>query len=116
MKNCAIDTGLPILISAQFNREVQSVEEMHATKISEAGDIERIANLLLGLWNLKFRPSVKGKNNTDFTPENVLYIEVLKGREIGVGHSVRFGYDGNLGKIYKEKIVESIISTPKEMQ
>ena len=104
MKDCAIDTGLPILISAQFNREVQSLEEMHATKIGEAGDIERISNLLLGLWNLKFKPSVKGKNNNDFTPENALYIEVLKGREIGVGHSVKLRYDGNLGKIYKEKI------------
>jgi DNA primase len=104
MKDCAIDTGLPILVSAQFNREVQSLEEMHATKIGEAGDIERIANLLLGLWNLKFKPSVKGKTNNDFTPEDAIYIEVLKGREIGVGHSVKLGYDGNIGKIHTEKI------------
>ena len=107
MKDCAIDTGLPILISAQFNREVQSVQEMHATKIGEAGDIERISNLLLGLWNLKFKPSIKGKSSSHFTPEDALYIEVLKGREIGVGHSVKLKYDGNIGKIFNNCIFKS---------
>jgi hypothetical protein len=102
MKNCAIDTGLPILISAQFNREVQSLEEIHATKIGEAGDIERISNLLLGLWNLKFKANIKGKSSSNFTPQDVLYIEVLKGREIGVGHSVKLPYNGNTGRIQKE--------------
>lgn len=116
MKDCAIDTGLPILISAQFNREVQSLEEMHATKIGEAGDIERIANLLLGLWNLKFKPNIKGKSSSNFTPEDAIYIEVLKGREIGVGHSAKLGYDGNIGKISNRRVKESPISTPKEMQ
>lgn len=116
MKDCAIDTGLPILISAQFNREVQSVQEMHATKIGEAGDIERISNLLLGLWNLKFKPSIKGKSSSHFTPEDALYIEVLKGREIGVGHSVKLKYDGNIGKIFNRGLEESPISTPREMQ
>jgi len=116
MKDCAIDTGLPILISAQFNREVQSLEEMHATKIGEAGDIERISNLLLGLWNLKFKPTIKGKSSANFTPEDAIYIEVLKGREIGVGHSVKLKYDGNIGKISNRRVEKSPISTPREMQ
>ena len=116
MKDCAIDTGLPILISAQFNREVQSLEDMHATKIGEAGDIERISNLLLGLWNLKFKPNIKGKSSTNFIPEDAIYIEVLKGREIGVGHSVKLKYDGNIGKIFNRRVEKSPISTPREMQ
>jgi len=29
-----------------------------------------------------------------------IYIEVLKGREIGIGHSSIFSFDGNLGKLF----------------
>ena len=102
LKNCANDTGLPILVAAQFNREVQSSSEMHATKIGEAGDIERIANLIIGMWNMKFKPFSKttGKQQA-FTPKEEIYMEVLKGREIGIGHSAHFKYDGNLGRIDK---------------
>ena len=101
MKNCAIDSGLPILVAAQFNREVQSKEDMHATKIGEAGDIERIANLILGLYDIR--------------EESKLYLEVLKGREIGAGHNVELKYDGNTGKMFKKsKYVESPFQKLKE--
>lgn len=85
MKDCAVDTGLPILAAAQFNREVQDKKEMHPTKIGEAGDIERIANLILGMYDLR--------------EDQKLHIEVLKGREIGAGHQAEFAYSGNTGKI-----------------
>ena len=48
LKDCAVETGLPILIAAQFNRTVQSPPEMIAQAIGEAGDIERISALILG--------------------------------------------------------------------
>jgi hypothetical protein len=85
MKNCAIKTGLPLVVAAQFNREVQRKEQMHPTKIGEAGDIERIANLIIGIFDIR--------------EERQLYIEILKGREIGAGHRAKFGYNGNTGKI-----------------
>lgn len=43
--------GLPIIMAAQFNREVVSPLELLASKIGEAGDLERIADTVLGMWN-----------------------------------------------------------------
>lgn len=85
MKNCAIKTGIPFVVAAQFNREVQRKEQMHPTKIGEAGDIERIANLIIGIFDIR--------------EERKLHIEILKGREIGAGHKATLGYNGNTGKI-----------------
>ncbi len=51
LKDTAVETGLPILMGAQYNRDVTHHLKMHPTKISEAGDIERIAALIIGLWN-----------------------------------------------------------------
>lgn len=97
MKDCAVDTGLPILAAAQFNREVQDKKEMHPTKIGEAGDIERIANLILGMYDLR--------------EDQKLHIEVLKGREIGAGHQAEFAYNGNTGKIFNDKPKTSPFAT-----
>jgi len=58
---------------------------LHPTKIGEAGDIERIANLIIGIF--------------DNREESKLHIEILKGREIGAGQRANFGYNGNSGKI-----------------
>lgn len=89
LKNCAVETGLPIVVAGQFNREVTKKDQMHPTKIGEAGDIERIANLILGIFDKRF----------DKSKENKIYIEVLKGREIGAGHNTSLNYNGNTGKI-----------------
>jgi len=56
LKDVAVETGLPIILGAQFNREVVNQLRLHATKIGEAGDIERIANLIVGFWNNNFKP------------------------------------------------------------
>lgn len=93
LKNCAIDTGLPLVVAGQFNREVKDKQDMHATKIGEAGDIERVANLILGLYDMK--------------EESKLYIEVLKGRDIGAGHNAEFSYNGNTGRISNSKMEDS---------
>ena len=36
---------------AQFNRQVKSIKDLLPTNIGEAGDIERIANTIVALWN-----------------------------------------------------------------
>src|SRR5690606_33417965 len=54
LKDVAVETGLPIILGAQFNREVVNLLKIHPTKIGEAGDIERVANLIVGFWNNKF--------------------------------------------------------------
>jgi replicative DNA helicase len=90
LKDCAVETGLPILIAAQFNRTVQNERELIAQAIGEAGDIERIAALILGLWNRKF--------NAERLEESI-YVKVLKGRNIPVGSDEVFDFNGNACKI-----------------
>jgi replicative DNA helicase len=90
LKDTAVETGLPILIAAQFNRTVQSETELLAQAIGEAGDIERIAALILGLWNRKF-----GQEKT----QDAIYVKVLKGRNIPMGSDEVFDFDGNACKI-----------------
>ena len=89
LKDCAVNTGLPLLLAAQFNRDVDKQNELRATSIGEAGDIERVANMILGIWNKK--------HDDENTP--AMYIKVLKGREIGIGHSSILDLNGNTGKL-----------------
>ncbi|MDD3045374.1 MAG: DnaB-like helicase C-terminal domain-containing protein [Candidatus Delongbacteria bacterium] len=56
LKDTAVQTGLPIVLAGQFNREVVNPFLMHATKIGEAGDIERIGSLIVGMWNCSYVP------------------------------------------------------------
>ncbi|MCB1181090.1 MAG: hypothetical protein KDK55_03600 [Chlamydiia bacterium] len=104
LKDCSVETGLPIVLGAQFNRQVTCEADLSPIYISEAGDIERIASLILGFWNRNFlgfsREGNKTKNgNTITEPRQEIYIEVLKGRKIGNGHSCILSFKGNEGKI-----------------
>ena len=126
LKNCAVETGIPIILGAQFNREVTSPDLMHPTKIGEAGDIERAANLILGLWNNQFEPLTdKRTANKDDSQINhlpkTITARILKNRDGLAGIEDEFSFDGNTGKISdkptistntKSNMYESV--TPKE--
>lgn len=103
LKDCAIETGLPILLAAQFNRQVTCEADLSPIYISEAGDIERVANMIIGFWNRNFdgftRDGNKSKNGKVILKESTIYMEILKGRETGSGHSEVFDFDGNSGKL-----------------
>lgn len=104
LKDIAVETGLPIILGAQFNREVTNQLKIHATKIGEAGDIERIANLIVGFWNNNFTPlatdgelneiNSKGMNSVD-----TIYTTILKNRGGRVGLEELLSFNGNTGKI-----------------
>lgn len=83
IKDTAVNTGLPIILGAQFNRQVINHTGIHPTNIGEAGDIERIANTIIGFWNNNFKPvDLKDKEITDkFYKKNTFYCKVLKMRE-----------------------------------
>jgi len=104
LKDVAVETGLPIILGAQFNREVVNQLRIHATKIGEAGDIERIANLIVGFWNNNFKPlATEGelneiKNKGAITPDT-LYTTILKNRGGRVGLEEILSFNGNTGKI-----------------
>jgi len=104
LKDLAVETGLPIILGAQFNREVTNQLKIHATKIGEAGDIERIANLIVGFWNNRFKPlATDGElneiNNKGVNTPDSLYAVVLKNRGGRVGLEELLSFNGNTGKI-----------------
>jgi len=104
LKDVAVETGLPIILGAQFNREVVNQLKIHATKIGEAGDIERIANLIVGFWNNNFKPlATEGElneiNNKGATTPESLYTTILKNRGGKVGLEEILSFNGNTGKI-----------------
>lgn len=105
LKDLAVETGLPIILGAQFNREVTNQLKIHATKIGEAGDIERIANLIVGFWNNTFKPlnptevELKDINSKGANTPNSLYTVVLKNRGGRVGLEEILSFNGNTGKI-----------------
>lgn len=101
LKDVAVETGLPIILGAQFNREVVNQLRIHATKIGEAGDIERIANLIVGFWNNNFQQlATEGelKEIGSITPDT-LYTTILKNRGGRVGLEEILSFNGNTGKI-----------------
>jgi len=102
-KNCAVDTGLPILLAAQFNRTVVNEQAMNKLAIGEAGDIERSANTIIGLWNRNENESSDvanvGRGGKSIPKESALYLEILKSREEGIGHSAVFELNGKTGKL-----------------
>ena len=92
LKDVSVNTGLPIILGSQFNREVKNHLELVNTNLGEAGDIERGANLILAIWNNNDPNISKGKTDKErehFTKEvtakgidkpNTLYIKTLKNR------------------------------------
>lgn len=53
IKDFANREGLPFVLAAQFNREVDSPVSVDTKNIGEGGDFERIADTCIGLFNLK---------------------------------------------------------------
>lgn len=109
IKDTAVNTGLPIILGAQFNRQVINHTGIHPTNIGEAGDIERIANTIIGFWNNNFKPVDLKKNDIEdkYLKENTFYCKVLKMREGKVGTEFLLNFAGNTGKI-ENNIIKKI--------
>jgi len=104
LKDLAVETELPIIMGAQFNRQVTNLKHIHATKIGEAGDIERQANLILGFWNNDFKHTgadvdISQINSEGLDEAETLYVEVLKNRDGRVGAKELLGWNGNKGTV-----------------
>jgi hypothetical protein len=102
----AVETGLPIILGAQFNREVVNLLKLHPTKIGEAGDIEKQANTILGMWNNNL-PSivtpVEAKDIKEKGPEpDTIFVKILKNRGAVIGSECMLQFNGNRGKITQE--------------
>ena len=104
LKEVAIETGLPIVLGAQFNRQVTNLLKIHSTEIGEAGDIERVANLVVGFWNLEHRELAKDTDTKELEKKKQgydtgLYTVVLKNRGGKVGQEEILSFNGNARKI-----------------
>lgn len=120
LKDTAVETGLPIILAAQFNREVTAPHLVHPTNIGEAGDIERIVNTLLGLWN--YGKDIEGNSMPKGQLDNYnakkqrynkcLEVQLLKSRELATGgEPVYWDYSGNTGKITHREQEEEAADT-----
>jgi replicative DNA helicase len=116
LNQAAIESGLPIALGAQFNRDVQAPIDMQPTSLSEASDIEKIASEIYALWNCT-KPIRKVDNKDAATiekeynikpgvKEDAIILEVIKSRSIGTGHKVKLGWHGNSGKITQEALIK----------
>jgi DNA primase len=102
LKDLSIETGLPIILGAQFSRKVLNHSNIHATNIGEAGDIERIANLIVGIWNCNKTPigtESELKQIQDINTPNTIYTTVLKNRGGKSDIYANLKFNGNTGKI-----------------
>jgi replicative DNA helicase len=113
LKDVAVETGLPIILGAQFNRTVVNQLHLHPTKLGEAGDIERIANLIVGFWNNNFKPiATEGElnqiNQLGATTPDTIYTEILKNRGGKVGLKEILSFNGNTATIKNQE------ETPEE--
>lgn len=110
LKDVAVDTGLPIIAAAQFNRDVINLCRLHPTKISEAGDIERIVNTLIGLWSLHKKADLSQTKTSENRiiaertkgADTGMYVEILKSRELPTGAYEILPFNGNTGRITQE--------------
>lgn len=110
LKDLAIETQLPIVVAAQLNRETTSPLELHAQRIAEAADIERIANKILCLWNSSFtaqksKDSAKDleawENRTGVTlgTGGKIFAKLVKNRGGVAGLEAVLDFNGNTGVI-----------------
>ena len=94
---------------------------LHPTNIGEAGDIERIVNTLIGLWNMDKKPVLKGitpaeadeinekvvKRKLKGEADKKMYLEVLKSRDLPTGSYDFLEFNGNTGKVKNRDIDSS---------
>ena len=104
LKDISVETGLPIILAAQFNRSVLSLFDLHPNNIREAGDIEHSANLILGMWQ-EGKSERKLSSGEDKEKIEIgiaygeIYAKILKNRG-GVSELWDIlNFDGNTGKI-----------------
>ena len=127
LKQVAIETGLVIVMGAQFNRTVQNPLHLDATNIREAADIEHSAALVLGVWNNSKNYGYKNVSDSDkknlkhyfdngLIPTieeslayvkgapSTMYVKILKNRTGIDGLEEAFYWNGNIALVRNRDI------------
>lgn len=117
---------IPFVIGSQFNRQAYSPVEWGAQNISEASDIEKIANTIIAVWHSKAKPligsycyrdnSALQKLETDynfkFGEYGYMYAELLKNRFGRKNISTLLKWDENTGRITDYEATASNYASP----
>ena len=107
LNGLANETDLPIITGAQFNRNVDYLNDVSELAIREADDITHVGALILGIFNNEANPSKIGGHFEKATEEekekinkfshpNTFYVEVLKYRFGKAGIGFNMAYNGPL--------------------
>ena len=121
LKDTAVRTGLPLILAAQFNRDVTNLMRLHPTNIGEAGDIERIVHTLIGLWNMDKKPVLTKTTEAEANEISMrisnrrlkeegaktMYLEILKSRDLPTGSYDFLEFNGNTGKVKNREVDSS---------
>ena len=126
LKETSVNTMLPFVLAAQFNRDVKALTRMHPTAIREAGDIEHSANVIVGFWNMqketvdhiltkeekmeidnKIRKGGLEGLCFEGSYNEFMYGELLKSREQATGSYSFLELNGNTGKIKNREDISS---------
>jgi hypothetical protein len=119
INRCAIDTGLPVIMAAQFGRQVQSPAMMHATALAEASDIEKIASEVYGVWNstrsLAHLNSDEQKKikKYDITEKPEFIIQILKSRTLPADLHTKVEYEEQSKRMTIEGVITGGLPKPK---
>lgn len=105
LKDAARETGLPIILAAQFSREVKKEEDVNMGALREAGDIEQTAALILGMWN---------RYQDLENPAAEIVGKVLKNRGGAPNGRGEWAYNGDRYKVYPEKQTTQNAQTKNE--
>lgn len=114
----AKNLSIPVIMAAQLNREAKSPVEMHNQNIADAADMERVAAVVIMLWNSSFKPLNKADiSNANKVMEDKgitlgepgkIYAVCTKYRGAERGNDVALEFNGNTGKIKHNYIQQEV--------
>lgn len=95
LMDTAKETRLPIVLGAQFNREVNKSGVLSISDIAEGSDIEKSANQIIAIWNGNETPKDSKKGDLENLKNDQMLLKILKNRG-GVNNARKiYGFDSN---------------------
>lgn len=104
LHSIAVEMNTPMIVGAQFNREVRTESDVREDCLREAGDLEQDANVVLALWNPakteQDDTSIQAQLGTTDVRRVELKVKTLKNRDGAVNlKGVALEYDMPLSTI-----------------
>jgi replicative DNA helicase len=87
LHSIAVEHNIPVIVGAQFNREVRTESDIREDCLREAGDLEQDANVVLALWN-------PAKANTEETSLHLASVAAQDPRRVELNVKILKNRDG----------------------